>query len=363
MKITKISLVAGLALSFSGFVAAESQTLNVYNWWDYIKPEVIKNFEADTGIKVNYDVYDSNEALEAKLMAGNSGYDLVVPSGSFLERQAKAGIYQELDRSKLSNYSNLDPTLLKKAEINDPGNRVGVPYAWGTIGLGYNEDMLRQRLGDRPFNTLDLIFDQEISSKLEDCGIALLDSPSEIMAITLNYLGLDPNSEDSADLSKATDLFKKVRGNIKYFNSGNLVQDLVNGDVCVTIGYNGDLLRAQKRADEAGVKSTLKYAIPKEGTIAWFDLVAIPADSTNSDAAHQFINYLLKPENAADISNFVMYAVPNTKVEPFLDEAIRTNQGIYPDEELKANLFSQKAHTAKFDRRLTSAWSSIKTGR
>ncbi|UTW03409.1 extracellular solute-binding protein [Amphritea atlantica] len=319
MKITKISLVAGLALSFSGFVAAESQTLNVYNWWDYIKPEVIKNFEADTGIKVNYDVYDSNEVLEAKLMAGNSGYDLVVPSGSFLERQAKAGIYQELDRSKLSNYSNLDPTLLKKAEINDPGNRVGVPYAWGTIGLGYNEDMLRQRLGDRPFNTLDL--------------------------------------------SKATDLFKKVRGNIKYFNSGNLVQDLVNGDVCVTIGYNGDLLRAQKRADEAGVKSTLKYAIPKEGTIAWFDLVAIPADSTNSDAAHQFINYLLKPENAADISNFVMYAVPNTKVGPFLDEAIRTNQGIYPDEELKANLFSQKAHTAKFDRRLTSAWSSIKTGR
>ncbi len=363
MILKKVGLAAAIIVGFSGAAMAETETLNVYNWWDYINPEIVKSFETETGINVNYDVYDSNEGLEAKLMAGNSGYDVVVPSGSFLERQAKAGIYTEIDRSELPNYKNLDTTLLKAAEMNDPGNVYGIPYAWGTIGLGYNEGLLKERLGDRPFDSFDLLFDENISSKLQDCGIALIDSPSEVMAITLNYLGLDPNSEDKDDLKKGMELLKKVRKNIKYFNSSTLVQDLVNGDICLALGYNGDLLRAQQRAVDAGIKAKLKYAIPAEGTVAWFDLIAIPADAKHKSAAYKFINYLLKPENAAGISNFVMYAVPNTQVAPFLEDSIRTNPGIYPDDEVKAKLFSQKAHSAKFDRRLTSAWTAIKTGR
>lgn len=359
MSIKKRFLAGVLALA-STSALAEDKVLNIYNWWDYIKPEIIENFSKETGIKVNYDVYDTNEILEAKLMAGHSGFDLVVPSGAFLERQIKAGIHSQLDKDKLSNYSNLDKTLLKTVTVHDPGNMHSVPYAWGTVGLAYNVDRLKERLGDRDFASLDLLFDPEVSAKLKDCGIGVIDSPSEIIAIALNYLGLDPNSESKADLKQATDLMKKNRGNIRHFNTGALVNDLVNGNLCLAIGYNGDMLRAQKRADEAGKDMTLEYSIPKEGTIAWFDLLAIPADAKNKDEAYQFIDYLLKPENAAAISNFVMYAVPNNKVDSLLDESIRTNKGIYPSDEVKKTLFSQKAHSAKFDRKLTRAWTNIK---
>lgn len=356
----KKSVLAGVFALASTSVMAEERVLNVYNWWDYIKPEIIQNFSKETGIKVNYDVYDTNEILEAKLMAGNSGFDIVVPSGAFLERQIKAGIHTELDKSKLTNYSNLDTTLLKTVTAHDAGNKHSVPYAWGTVGLAYNVDMLKERLGDRNFASLDLLFDPEVSSKLKDCGIGFIDSPSEVMSIALNYLGLDPNSEDTKDLKLASDLIKKNRKNIRHFNTGALVNDLVNGNLCLAIGYNGDMLRAQKRADEAGKDMTLKYSIPVEGTVAWFDLLAIPKDAKNKEAAYQFIDYLLKPENAAAISNFVLYAVPNTKVDDLLDEAVRTNEGICPSADVKKTLFSLKAHGAKFDRKLTRAWTNIK---
>lgn len=356
----KNRVLAGVLALTSTSVLAEEKVLNIYNWWDYIKPEIVESFSKETGIKVNYDVYDTNEILEAKLMAGNSGFDIVVPSGTFLERQVVAGIHTKLDKSKLTNYGNLDTTLLKTVAVHDEGNQHSVPYAWGTVGLAYNVDMLKERLGDRDFASLDLLFDPEVSGKLKDCGIGYIDSPSEIVSIALNYLGLDPNSEDPKDLKKAEDLIKKNRPNVRHFNTGALVNDLVNGNLCLAIGYNGDMLRAQKRADEAGKQMTLKYSIPKEGTLAWFDLLAIPSDAKNKEAAYQFIDYLLKPENAAAISNFVLYAVPNNKVDDLLDPEVRTNEGIYPSDEVKKTLFSLKAHSAKFDRKLTRAWTNIK---
>jgi putrescine transport system substrate-binding protein len=359
----KLGLAAALTFALSNTVVAQEQVLNIYNWSDYINPEAVTQFEKETGIKVNYDVYDSNEVLEAKLMSGSTGYDLVVPTGSFLERHVQAGIYAEIDHSKLTNYANLDTVLAEKISRHDAGNKHNVPYAWGTIGLGFNEAMVKERLGEMPLDTLDLIFKPEVAAKLADCGIGLLDSPAEVMSIALNYLGLDPNSEKKSDLKKATALVKSVRSSYKYFHSGQYISDLANGEVCVALGYNGDILQAQSRAEEAGQGNVIGYAIPKEGTLVWFDLLAIPADAPHPDAAHKFIDFVLKAETAAGISNYVYYAVANTAAEPLLLDEVRNNPGIYPSDEVKANLFTQNAHTAKFDRLLTRAWSGIKTGR
>lgn len=358
-----LQLAAALAAVLSTNVMAQEQVLNVYNWSDYIEPDAIAAFEKETGIKVNYDVYDSNEVLEAKLMSGGSGYDLVVPTGAFLERQVQAGIYSEIDKTKLSNYKNLDQEFIEKVAQHDAGNVHNVPYAWGTIGLGYNKAQVKERLGDQPINSLDLIFNPEMSAKLADCGIAVLDSPAEVVSIVLNYLGLDPNSESKVDLKKASELMASVRSNIRYFHSSKYISDLANGDVCVALGYNGDILQSESRADEAGQGVEVGYEIPKEGTMVWFDLMAIPKDAPHIEAAYQFIDYVLRPEVAAGISNFVYYAVANKAAEPLLNEDIISNPGIYPDEATKAKLFTQKAHTAKFDRQLTRAWTGIKTGR
>lgn len=361
----KTGLAATIALTLTAAFSAqaEEKVLNVYNWSDYMNPEAITQFEKETGIKVNYDVYDSNEVLEAKLMSGGTGYDVVVPTGAFLERQVQAGIYAEIDHSKLTNYSNLDTAMIDKVSRHDAGNKHNVPYTWGTIGLGYNEEMIRARLGDMPVNTLDLIFKPEVAAKLADCGIALLDSPAEVMSIALNYIGLDPNSEKKSDLKKSEKLLKSVRSSYKYFHSGKYISDLANGEVCVALGYNGDILQAQSRAEEAGQGIKVNYTIPKEGTLVWFDLLAIPADAPHPEAAHKFIDFILKPETGASISNYVYYAVANKAAEPLLNEDVRTNPGIYPSEAVKANLFTQNAHTAKFDRILTRSWTSVKTGR
>ncbi|MEH6575531.1 MAG: polyamine ABC transporter substrate-binding protein [Amphritea sp.] len=363
MNSKKLGLATALALTLSTSAVAEEQVLNVYNWSDYINPEAVEQFEQETGIKVNYDVYDSNEVLEAKLMSGGTGYDVVVPTGSFLERQVQAGIYAEIDRSKLSNYGNLDTDMIKQVARHDAGNKHSVPYTWGTIGLGYNEAMVKQRLGDMPLDTLDLIFKPEVAAKLADCGIGLLDSPAEVVSIALNYLGLDPNSEKKGDLKKATELLKSVRPSYKYFHSGKYISDLANGEICVAMGYNGDILQAKGRADEAGQGIEIDYIIPKEGTLVWFDLLAIPSDAPHPEAAHKFIDYILKAETAASISNYVFYAVANTAAEPLLLEEVSSNPGIYPSAEVKANLFTQNAHKAKFDRLLTRAWTGVKTGR
>ncbi len=363
MNLKSLGFAAVCTLSLSAVADAEDNVLNVYNWSDYINPQAIEQFEKDTGIKVNYDVYDSNEVLEAKLMSGGSGYDVVVPTGAFLERHVLAGIYMEIDKSRLSNYGNLDVVLQEKVTRHDIGNKHNVPYAWGTIGLGYNVDMIGERLGSAPMDTLDLIFNPETAAKVADCGIGILDSPAEVMSIALNYLGLDPNSEKKSDLKKATALLKSVRPSIKYFNSSKYISDLANGEICVALGYNGDVLQAQGRADEAGQGVKVAYAIPSEGTLIWFDLLAIPADAPHPEAAHKFIDFILKPETAAGISNYVYYAVPNIPAERLLLDEVRTNPGIYPSAEVKEKLFAQKAHTPKYDRLLTRAWTGIKTGR
>lgn len=360
--LTHLSALA-LGLTLSTAALAKDKVLNIYNWSDYIAPDTVEKFEQATGIKVNYDVYDSNEVLEAKLMSGSTGYDLVIPTGYFLERQIKAGIYQPIATEKLSNYANLDAELKQKVTSHDPDNRYSVPYAWGTIGLGYNKAMLQQRLGDMPVDTLDLIFKPEITAKLADCGVALFDSPAEVVAIALNYLGLDPNSEKKADLEKVSALLKEVRPHYKYFHSGKYISDLANGEICVALGYNGDVLQAKSRAQEAGQGQDIGYAIPREGTLIWFDLMAIPADAPHPDAAHQFIDFVLTPEIGASLSNYVFYAVPNRAAEPLISAEVHQDPGIYPDATVKAKLFSNSAHTAKFDRLLTRAWSNIKTGR
>lgn len=363
MRIRQIGYSVMLSAILSTSAMAEDKIVNVFNWAEYLDPQVVEKFQEETGIKVNYDVYDSNEMLEAKLMSGNTGYDVVVPTASFLERQVQAGVYAEIDRQQLSNYSNLDQSILEKIAAHDPGNQHSVPYAWGTIGLGYNTQMVEQRLGDMQVDSLDLIFNPEVTEKLADCGIAVLDSPSEIMGIALNYLGLDPNSENKADLKNAADLVRKVRPNYKYFHSSKYTSDLANGDICVVLGYGSDVLMAQGRAEEAGQGIEIGYAIPKEGTLVWFDLFAIPADAPHPEAAHQFVNYVLRGENHASISNYAFTAVANTAAVPHLLEEVSNDPGIYPSAEVVEKLFPMKAHGAKYDRMLTRAWNAVKTGR
>ncbi|WP_135078469.1 polyamine ABC transporter substrate-binding protein [Terasakiella sp. SH-1] len=363
MKFKSLALTAVLSVGTAFSAVAEEKVLNIYNWSDYFDPAYLKKFEEKTGIKVNYDVYDSNEVLEAKLMAGGSGYDVVVPTGAFLERQIQAGIYSKVDKASLSNYGNLDAGLKKAVEDHDAGNTYGVPYTWGTIGIAYNMDMLAERFGGLPNNSWDLLFKPEMAAKVKDCGIGVLDSPAEMVSIALNYLGLDPNSEKKGDLKKAQELFNATRANIKYFNSSKTISDLANGEICMAIGYNGDMLQAQSRAQEAKNGINVDYVIPSEGSLAWFDLMAIPADAPHKEAAHKFIDFVLEPETGASIANFVFYAVANKAATPHIVDEVKANAGIYPAEKVKAKLFAQKAHTAKFDRLLSRAWTAIKTGR
>ncbi|RDL44985.1 spermidine/putrescine ABC transporter substrate-binding protein PotF [Marinomonas piezotolerans] len=355
-------LIAGAISTFTASSYAED-VLNIYNWSDYMAPGALEQFSKETGIKVNYDVYDSNEVLEAKLMAGGSGYDVVMPSNSFFERQLQAGVYQKIDKSKLSNYPNLDQTLAKTIEKHDAGNQYNIPYAWGTIGIGYNTKMIEERLGTSEIDSWDVLFDPEIAAKLQDCGISVLDSPAEMMSVVHNYRGVDPNSEDTGELDASKQLMSGVRDDIKYFHSSKYISDLANGDICVAVGYNGDVLQSKSRADEAGQGVDIKFVIPKEGTVVWFDLMAIPADAPHPEAAHKFIDFVLRPEIAAAISNYVYFAVPNTAAEPLLNDDVVNNKGIYPTEAVKEKLYVQVAHTARFDRSLTRAWTNIKLGR
>lgn len=357
---TVLTTCAALALGAGGALAEGE--LNVYNWSDYIAEDTIANFEAETGIKVNYDVFDSNEVLEAKMLTGSSGYDVVVPSIEFMARQAQAGVFAKIDKEALSNYGNLDPKILEILSVNDPDNTYGVPYMMFTTGLGYNVKAVSARIDAGKIGSWDMVFDPETAAKLADCGIAVLDSPSEIMAPALNYLGIDPNSEDKADLEKATDLLLSVRPHIRYFHSSQYINDLANGDICVAVGYSGDVLQARDRAAEANQGVEVAYAIPNEGGQVGFDMLAIPDDAPNAANALKFIDYILRPEVAAAVTNYVYYANPNTAATEFVDDEVRNDPGIYPSKDVQANLFSLRPHTPRYDRSLTRAWTTIKTG-
>ncbi|ACS86071.1 spermidine/putrescine ABC transporter substrate-binding protein PotF [Musicola paradisiaca] len=358
-------VLAGLLMAASVTATAEEKTLHVYNWSDYIAPDTLENFQKESGIKVVYDVFDSNEVLEGKLMAGSTGFDLVVPSASFLGRQISAGVFQPLDKSKLPNYKNLDPELMKLIEEHDPGHKYAVPYLWATTGIGYNVEKVKAALGkDVPVNSWDLVLKPENLEKLKSCGVSFLDAPAEIYATVLNYLGKDPNSTKESDYSKdATDLLLKLRPSIRYFHSSQYINDLANGDICVAIGWAGDVMQAANRAKEAKNGVNISYAIPKEGALAFFDVFAIPKDAKNLDEAYAFLNYLLKPDVIANISNHVYYANPNKEATALVSEEVRGNPNIYPPADVRAKLFTLKVQSPKIDRVITRSWTKVKSGK
>jgi putrescine transport system substrate-binding protein len=340
----------------------EEKVLNIYNWSDYIAEDTIPNFEKETGIKIRYDVFDSNEVLEAKMLAGKTGYDLVVPTANFLARQVQAGVFQKLDKSKLTNYGNLDPEMMKTLSKYDPDNAYSVPWMWGTTGVGYNVGKIKERMPDAPIGSWDLVLKPENAAKFADCGITMLDAPTEIMATILNYLGKDPASEDPKDLEAAEALMMQLRPHIKYFHSSQYINDLANGEICLVIGWSGDVFIAQSRAEEAGQGTEIGYYIPEGGAEVWFDLMAIPADAPHPNNAHLFLNYILRPEVIAGVSNFVTYANANSAATQFVDDEVKNNPAIYPPAEVKAKLFPNPIHTAEYDRLLTRSWTRIKTG-
>ncbi|GAA4651586.1 putrescine-binding protein SpuD [Kistimonas scapharcae] len=351
------------AFSLSGGVAAEN-VVHVYNWSDYIANDTIANFEKETGIKVVYDVFDSNEVLEAKLLSGRSGYDIVAPTSEFLARQIKAGVFLPLDKASLPNWKHLNTDMLNRLQEHDPKNTHAMPYMWGTTGIGYNPDKVKKVLGaDAPVDSWALVMEPENMKKLAQCGVAFLDSPTEMLPAALSYLGLDPNTQRSDDYRKAEETLLKVRPHVRYFHSSRYISDLANGEICVAVGWSGDVFQAADRADDAGNGVNIRYSIPKEGAGVWFDMLAIPKDAANAENAHRFLDYLMKPKVIAAISDYVAYANPNDAATPLLDPAIRNNPGIYPDADTMANLYTFREVSPALNRTITRSWNRIKSGR
>jgi putrescine transport system substrate-binding protein len=340
----------------------EDKVLFVYNWSDYIGETTIADFEAKTGIKVTYDVFDSNEVLETKLLAGRTGYDVVVPSASFLERQIKAGVFLKLDKSKLPNLVNMDPEIAKRIALHDPGNEHAINWLWGTTGIGYNPDKVKAALGTDTIDSWAAIFEPENAKKLAKCGISMLDAPSEVMDSVLIYLGRDPNSEKAEDLAAAEAQLMKVRDYVKYFHSSQYINDLATGEICVALGWSGDVLQARTRGSEAETPVNVAYAVPKEGAIIWFDMLAIPADAPHPNNAHEFLNFIMEPAVIAGVSNYVAYANGNSASFQLVDESVRTDPSVYPPEEVKQKLHAHLAESQEFSRDLNRAWTTVRTG-
>lgn len=344
--------------------SAGAKRVNVYNWSDYIAENTNADFEKKTGIRVTYDVFDGNEVLETKLLAGSTGYDVVVPSLSFLGRQIQAGVFLPLDRSKLSNYAQLDPELMKRLESQDPGNQYAVPYMWGTTGIGYNVDKVQAAFGNTDIaNSLDIIFKPENVAKMKDCGVMVLDTPSEVLPMALKYLGEDPNSFDPKVIEKGAALLKSIRPYISNFHSSQYIDSLANGDACLVIGWSGDVIQARDRAVDAGNGVNVAYAIPKEGAPQWFDMLAIPKDAKNLDAAYAYINNLLDPQVMASNSNFISFpnAIPAAKA--LMEKSVVEDPTIYPPADVEAKLFTLAIIPPEVDRVYTRLWTELKTGK
>ncbi|MBW8368932.1 MAG: extracellular solute-binding protein [Arenimonas sp.] len=340
------------------------KVLNVYNWSDYIAEDTIANFEKETGVKVTYDVFDSNEVLEAKLLAGNTGYDIVVPSLTFLSRQIQAGVFQPLDKSRFTQYGNLDSEIMALLAKNDADNAHSVPYLWGTTGIGYNVAKVKAALGDDfPLDSWAMVFEPETLAKLKGCGVAILDTPSEIIPPVLDYLGEEPNSFDEAVIQKAVDRLALLRPSITYFHSSQYINDLANGDICVAIGWSGDIIQAQARAAEADKGVEVSYIIPKEGAPMWFDMLAIPKGAKNVDNAYLFIDYLMRPDVMAGVQNYVAYASANQAALPMVDQTILDDPGIYPTPEARQGLYTLAVLPPEVDRLFTRHWTTLKTGK
>jgi putrescine transport system substrate-binding protein len=354
--LTALALMGGAAV-------AQQRTVNVYNWSDYIDPAVLEQFTKETGIKVQYDTFDSNEVLETKVLAGKSGYDVVVPGAYFLERQIKAGVFQKLDKTKLPGLANAWPNITKRLAVYDPGNEYAVNYMWGTTGIGYNVKKAAQILGGAKIDSWDLVFKPENLAKFKDCGIHMLDSSDDIIPAALHYLGLDPNAGDTASLEKAVDLIGKIRPFVRKFHSSEYLNALASGEICLVVGWSGDIKQSQKRAAEAKNGVEIGYVIPKEGAQMWFDNFALPKDAKNVAEAYAFIDFMLRPDVAAKNSNFVSYANGNLASQKLIDKAVLDDVSVYPDAATMAKLYTVRTHDAKTQRAINRLWTRIKTGK
>ena len=360
MKTFWVSIAIAAAMSASAAFAAE---VRVYNWSDYIDKELLKKFERETGHALIYDVFDSNEVLETKILAGGSGYDVVVPSGTFLQRQIAAGAYQKLDFSKLSNSGNIWDVIKDRTAQYDPGNAYSINYMWGTTGLGVNVGKVKEILGDdAPMGSLELVFNPANMEKLASCGVHFLDAPSEMIPAALKYLGEDPESHDPDVIRKSEAVLAAVRPHVQKFHSSAYINALPNGDICVAFGWSGDVLQSRDRAVKAGNGVEIAYNAPSEGALMWFDQMAIPADAPNPEGAHEFLDFILDANNMAAASNYVYFANGNKASQEFLSEDVIGDPAIYPDEKTLENLYTTSPYPAKVQRVVTRLWTKIKSG-
>lgn len=367
-----LSFSVTLLASCEGFGGSEgrepgadaAKVLNVYNYSDYIAESTIPDFEKKTGIQVTYDVFDSDEMVEAKLLAGGSGYDVVVPTLNFFGRQIQAGLFLPLDKRKIPNLANLDPQIMQRIAQQDPGNTYGVPYMIGTTGIGYNVDKVKAAFGSTDVaNSWDLVFKPGNLARLKDCGVTLLDTPADLIPIALHYLGEDPHTTDAAKIEQAAALLKRIRPYVQNFHSSQYVTSLANGSTCLVVGWSGDIIQARDRAEEAKNGVHLAYSIPKEGAPQWFDMLAIPKDAKHPQNAYAFINDLLTPEVAAANTNVIHYANPVPKATPLVNPAIRNDPTIYPPPAVAVKMFTYAINPPEVDKLYTRLWTQIKTGR
>lgn len=342
---------------------AQNSTVNITAWGEYVPAEVIEGFEDKTGIKVVYDYFDSLEVLQTKLLTGNSGYDVVFPSALVANRLIHNGMLAELDKKKLTNLDSLDPKIMNFLAQHDEGNRYGVPYLWGTTGVIYNPALVFKRMENAPVDSLDMFFDPNVASKFADCGIAMIDSPEEIVAIALNYLGLDPFTTDKADFEKVDALLAPINPYIRHFNTGSIINEMASGDLCLALGWSGDAGLAYARALEAENGVEVYYSVPKEGTEVFFDFLSIPSDAPNPDNAHSFINYLMEPEVIASVTNSYYYPNGNKASLEFVLDEVKGDPNVYPTEEMMEKLFPNLPRDQKALRMLTRSWTKFKTGR
>ncbi len=357
------ALSLALAAGLLGSAAAQERVVNVYNWSDYIDEAVLAQFTEETGIKVVYDVYDNNEIILTKLLAGGSGYDIVVPTDSTMTRLIRADALQPLDKSLLPNLSHMWPLINERLQVYDPGNEYAVNYMWGTTAFAYNKASIEARMPDAPVDSWDMLFKPEVLAKFADCGVQVIDTPEDVFQSALNYLGLDPQSKDPDELARANDLLKSIRPYIQKFNSSEYINALANGDICLALGYSGDLLQARDRAAEANNGVEVVYVIPKEGALMWFDSMVIPADAPHVKEAHEFINFMMRPDIAAKNSNYVFYANGNIDSQPLLSDDVKSDPAIYPPEATLQRLFTSVTYEPAVQRTLTRMWTELKAGR
>lgn len=348
---------------FAPAVSAGQSVVNVANWSDYIDQKAIEDFTRETGIRVVYDTYDSNETLETRLLAGGTGYDLVVPSATFLQRQIKAGVYRKLDKALIPNLKGVAPEISTKLNAYDPGGDYSVDYMWFTTGIAYNTKKLKERLGEQPLDTWDVIFKPEILKKIADCGVYLLDSPEDLLAIAARYLGMSPDLRDASSVSRAASLIAGVRRYVRKFHSSEYINALANGDICLAVGWAGDSFQAQNRAREAGGGVDINYVIPREGTLMSMDTMAIPKDAQHVAEAHKFIDFMLRPEIASRNTIVTNFANPVTASKERLPQSILANKGIYPDEATMRKLFTVSSKEQDLQKVITREWSRVKLGR